>query len=59
MDKTPAENKASKSDAAYKYVGNGDSFVGIPARDLTADDVAQLTDEQRETVKKSGLYKKG
>lgn len=31
-------------------------FVGIPARDLSAEDVANLTDEQYATVEASTLY---
>lgn len=65
MEKTPHEDKAaaaSKSDApatAYKYVGDGTYLPGVPARDLSKDEFDALSDEQKETLKQSGLYKKG
>lgn len=62
MDKETTENKATKTEApavAYKYVGNGDHFVGIPQRDLTKDEFDALSDADKENVTKSGLYKKG
>jgi membrane peptidoglycan carboxypeptidase len=44
-------------DARFVYVGDGsESHFGIPARDLTDDDLATLTDEQKATVKASRLY---
>lgn len=49
--------------APWRFVGNRDDqgrpleyFAGIPARDLTADDVAVLTDDQYATVEASALY---
>jgi hypothetical protein len=43
----------------FKYVGRGGEFLhGIPARDLTEEDWAGLTKEQREMVEVSLLYKK-
>jgi len=62
MDKEPSENKATKTEApatAYRYVGNGDHFAGIPMRDLSKEEFEALTDEQKADVTKSGLYKKG
>lgn len=45
---------------AYRYTGDGHTFVfGVPARDLEAEDVASLTDEQKEHIEKSGVYSKG
>lgn len=47
----------------WRWLGQADAngvpvnfFIGIPARDLTADDVANLTDEQYATVEASKLY---
>lgn len=37
------------------YQGGG-HFPGIPSRDLTADEVAGLTSEQRFSLVASGLY---
>lgn len=39
-----------------KYVGAGDYLNGIPARDLTEADWAQLTSEQQVAVATSPLY---
>lgn len=39
-----------------KYTGNGQFHQGIPARDLTDEDWAQLTPEQQATVEKSQIY---
>ena len=44
---------------AYRYTGAGEFLPGIPARDLTEDDVAALSDEQRALVSDSPLYAKG
>lgn len=43
--------------AKYVYIGTGEFYNGIPARDLTDEDWAGLTDKQKETVAKSPLYK--
>ena len=62
MEKTPHENKATKTEApaaVYKYVGNGDFFVGVPPRDLSKEDMDALSDEQKESVRKGALYTKG
>jgi hypothetical protein len=41
----------------YRYTGDGTTFLeGVPARDLTAEDVALLTEEQLNAVKASDLY---
>lgn len=40
-----------------KFIGaDGEYLNGIPARDLTAEDWAQLTNEQQEAVATSPLY---
>lgn len=39
----------------YRYVGNGDHSPGIPARDLTGEDVANLSVDE---IEASGLYEK-
>lgn len=59
-DKTPTEDKSEKAPTViYKYDGSGDYVQGIPARDLTKDDVDALSDEQKADLSKSRLYKKG
>lgn len=40
----------------FKYEGNGEGYHGIPARDLSEDDWAQLSPEQRRLVANSPLY---
>jgi hypothetical protein len=52
------ETETSAPGVVYRYVGRGDYFHGVPPRDLTADDLAQLTDEQKENVTKSTIYAK-
>lgn len=44
------------SDAIYRYVGAPDFHNGIPARDLTQDDLDALDDQQREIVAASSVY---
>ena len=41
----------------YKYVGNGSWVVGIPARDISADEFAAMDAGDQATVKGCGLYK--
>lgn len=44
-----------------KYIGNGEWLHGVPARDLTAEDLAKVeatTDETVASLLDSGLYKK-
>ena len=61
MPTDPKEPKA-KADAsdpvAYTYEGNGDFLLGVPARDLTAADVARLDIDTKAALEKSGVYKK-
>jgi len=41
----------------YTYQGQeNEYYTGIPARDLTEEDVAALTDEQRELIEAGTLY---
>jgi len=47
----------------WRFVGQKDAagqpaeyIAGVPARDLTADDVAQLTDDNYAAVEASALY---
>lgn len=41
----------------YRFVGPPDTYIeGVPARDLTDEDLAALTDEQRAAVAASTLY---
>jgi hypothetical protein len=44
-----------KNDVVYVYKGDGDHLPGIPARDLTADDLESVDVKQLEA---SGLYEK-
>lgn len=39
-----------------RYVGDGSFLLSVPARDLTAEEWAALTDEQRSAVLYAGLY---
>lgn len=39
------------------YIGNGEGYHGIPARDLSAEDWAGLTKAQQKLVAGSPLYK--
>ena len=42
---------------AYVYTGNGTQWLeGIPARDLTNGEVAQLSKDDRARLKKSDMY---
>jgi hypothetical protein len=48
-------------DIAYKYTGKDPEQAhhsGIPARDLTADEVRALDKEHRETLRYSPIYEK-
>lgn len=47
-------------DPVYHFVKTreGGYHSGIPARDLTEEDMKSLTDEQRATVEASRLYRK-
>lgn len=41
----------------YRYTGDGTTFLeGVPARDLTAEDVGLLSEEQVAAVEASDLY---
>jgi hypothetical protein len=50
--------------AIYKYIGNGGALYHVPARDLTADDIAERAEVWRENeiteavLLGSGLYQK-
>lgn len=41
----------------YRYLGIGEHYEGVPARDLSAADVARLDDAQRALVAASPLYR--
>ncbi|MCY4122544.1 MAG: hypothetical protein OXG72_16660 [Acidobacteria bacterium] len=43
-------------DIRYRYTGDGDYIPGIPARDLTAEDVEQLAPRLLSDVNASPLY---
>ena len=39
------------------YIGNGAALIGVPARDLTEEEVKELEKEfDRKTILRSGLY---
>ncbi len=40
----------------FKYVGGGEFYTGIPARDLSDDDWARLNEAQQAVVAASPLY---
>jgi len=42
--------------AKYKYVGGGEFYHGIPARDLSEADWARLSQEQQKLVAAGPLY---
>jgi hypothetical protein len=59
MPRRPSEDVESTAESEVRYRYRGDSFfVGIPARDLTAADVAALDAAAIETIESSGLYEK-
>ena len=41
----------------YKYVGTGEFYAGIPAKDLTEEAFEKLDAEQKRLVQNSKLYK--
>lgn len=44
---------AAKPKTAFKYVGQGEHYYAIPARDLTDEEFAALDASQRRTVEES------
>lgn len=58
MGKTTKTTKATiTASAGLRYIGaNGDHISGIPARDLTPSEVANLSDEQVTACLESKLY---
>lgn len=40
----------------YRYVGDGDRFRGVPARDLTQEEFDRLGPLEQRTVRESGAY---
>ena len=62
MDKTPHENKESKTEApavTYRYIGEGAYLHGVPTRDLTKEDLDALPDGvSKKDLEASGLYEK-
>lgn len=40
----------------YRYIGDGRFLVGVPARDLDADEVRRLPERVRRRLVPSGLY---
>ena len=46
---------------AYSYIGDGAYLMGVPARDLTEGDLAEILEREgltREDVEASGLYER-
>lgn len=41
---------------AYKYIGSGEFYSGIPMRDLTEEEFAALDADQQTAVTTGGLY---
>ncbi len=41
-----------------KYIGAGEFYEGVPARDLSNEEYAALTDEQRRLVNSGKLYER-
>lgn len=48
--------KQAKSGTAVLYKGDGASLPDIPARDLSVEELAALTAEQKDAMKQQGLY---
>lgn len=42
----------------YRYVGDGSWLPGVPARDLTSEEIAALEAEIIEAIEACGLYEK-
>ena len=69
---TPVTRSEAKSAVVYKYIGDGSYLQGVPARDLTEDDLDALkglytepvgdSDKTRDATKKtldaSGIYER-
>jgi hypothetical protein len=53
-----SEPSVSRATIAYRYTGGGDNLPGIPARDLTDEDVARLSDADKKSLIPSGIYVK-
>jgi hypothetical protein len=49
--------RGEQSPKVYEYVGDGAYHSGIPARDLTEDDLAVLEPEHKEMLDNSSLYR--
>ena len=48
---------STETPAVYTFTGQpGEHYNGVPARDLTEEDVAALTDEQRALLDEGTLY---
>lgn len=41
----------------YRYTGDGSHYPGVPARDLSAEDVAALRPEQQADVRSGHIYR--
>ena len=48
------KKSATQTYSAMRYIGDGAFCIGVPARDLTADEWAALTPDQREQA--ASLY---
>lgn len=53
-----SEQQQPEPAVRYRYTGDGTHYLNdVPARDLTEEDVALLSTEQKAAVRKSDLYK--
>lgn len=53
-----ARKLKSEPAPAYRYIGGGDNYSGIPARDLSAEEYARLSEADQELVANSALYER-
>lgn len=58
MPKRPTDPDEQEAQTTYHYVGNGSFIAGIPARDLSAADVAAFDAVAIESIESSQLYEK-
>lgn len=45
-----------KSGGGLKYVGRGEFLMGVPARDLSVEELVAMSAEERERVDRCGLW---
>lgn len=47
---------ATKKSGGLKYVGRGEFLMGVPARDLSVEELVAMTEEERVRVDRCGLW---